>query len=205
MAETAEIKTRPSALGAAFVPGRFGAPAEGVAPVALAERRERAVVQVMPAPRGQRRLAGAVKDAFGLALPKGPGSSEREATAALWIAPHRWLLVADDPAFPARVAHALGDGARHLDLTHARTVVTIAGAAARDVLNAGCPLDLHPDAFRDGATATSHFGPVTVTLHRRGERFDLYVLSSYARHFWEMLTDAALPYGGEVEAGASET
>lgn len=188
-----------SPLGASFVPGPFGPRGGGAAPVALAERRGRAVIQVMPAPGGDGALAAAVRTAFGLALPDGPGSAEHEAAAALWIGPRRWLLVADDPGFAGRVADAVGDRARWLDLSDARAVVTITGESARDVLNAGCPLDLHPDVFPDGATATSHFGPITLTLHRRGARFDLYVLSSYARHFWEMLTDAALPFGGEVD------
>jgi sarcosine oxidase subunit gamma len=68
------------------------------------------------------------------------------------------------------------------------------------VLNAGCPLDLHPRAFAAGAVARMLLGKAPVVLHRQGEggRFELHVAVSLASHLWVYLENAAREHGFTV-------
>jgi sarcosine oxidase subunit gamma len=79
-------------------------------------------------------------------------------------------------------------------LSHARTRLFIEGPAAQDVLSKGIALDLHPGAFPCDACALTGLEDTPVLLHHAApQRYELYVLRTYAEWIWEWLTDAALP------------
>ena len=74
--------------------------------------------------------------------------------AALWLGPDEWLLLApqsDGPALAAALERAM-EGKPHslVDVSHRQTGIEISGLDAAATLNAGCPLDLDPDAFPVG-------------------------------------------------------
>ncbi len=84
-------------------------------------------------------------------------------------------------------------------LSHGRTRLFVDGPAAREVLSKGIALDLHPEVFRCDAYALTGLQDTPVLLHRTGaQRYELYVLRTYAGWIWEWLTDAALPFGYDV-------
>lgn len=84
-------------------------------------------------------------------------------------------------------------------LSHSRTCIFIEGAAARELLAKGVPLDFHPDVFRIDQFALSGLHHTPVLIHRRGETlFELYALRTFGLSVWEWLMDAALPFGYEI-------
>lgn len=115
----------------------------------------------------------AIQEATGLALPTVPNTvAGGTLHDALWLAPDEWLLQSLEPRTPA-LAAALTSAfqttfASAVDLSSAYAVVALHGAAARRVLQAGCPLDLHPDVFTRSACAQSHFYKAGVILRAAG-------------------------------------
>jgi sarcosine oxidase subunit gamma len=92
---------------------------------------------------------------LGVAPPGQPNTSARTDDAALlWMGPTSWMFVAGpDAARPAfdDIRRALNDaGGALFDVSSSYIAWKVAGPAAARVLNRGCPLDLHPDAFPAG-------------------------------------------------------
>ena len=84
-------------------------------------------------------------------------------------------------------------------LSHSRTRLFIEGPAARQLLSTGIALDLHSESFPVDAFALTGIHHTPVLLHRAApDRYELYVLRTFAEWVWEWLTDAALPFGYEV-------
>ncbi|GGK45219.1 sarcosine oxidase subunit gamma [Planomonospora parontospora subsp. parontospora] len=96
----------------------------------------------------------------------------------------------------ARLRAAAGDGhAAVTDVSAQRTVIRLAGPAARDVLAHGCPLDLHPRVFGPGTCARSTLARADVLLAAgEDEEFQIFVRSSFAAYLWAWLLDAATEY-----------
>ena len=114
---------------------------------------------------------------------------------------HFWIITRDGedivPALQAAVAPAIGSVTA---LSHSRTCIWIEGSHSREVLATGIALDLDPAVFPPNSFALTglHHTPVMV-LRSDATRFELYVLRTFAVWTWEWLTDAALPYGYEVD------
>jgi|DewCreStandDraft_4_1066084.scaffolds.fasta_scaffold166722_1 sarcosine oxidase subunit gamma len=192
-----------SALEGVVRPGAFGrTPAEPG--VRLGERRGLALLQVAGFRAGA--VAAALRDRLGIAVDAEPNrASGMPDAVALWLGPERWLVVTPagrTPAAAELLSRALpSDQAGIVDLGHARTVLRLSGAKARDVLAKGCLLDLHPRAFGPGACAQTALFHANALIHVvDAAAFDLYVPRSYAQSFWESLTDAAGEFGWRVEA-----
>ncbi len=78
------------------------------------------------------------------------------------------------------------------DLSSARQIVQVSGAASREFLKKGCPIDI--DSLRTGdvvSTIISHLG---VTIHCRNDDFVLYVLQSFGTDFWEWCRHNAMEF-----------
>ena len=145
--------------------------------------------------RGGTQVAQAAGPALGLdlALPA-CRSVERDGLAALWLGPDEWLLMAwleqeRKVAETLRVAlaslpHAL------VNVSHRDTAFLVRGPGAALVINAGCPLDLRPDAFPAGACTRTLLGKSEIVLWRRGlEEFHIAAprsFASYVRDFLEL-------------------
>ncbi len=146
--------------------------------------------------------SGAILDALraglGLELPVAPNTVAQGRDAmALWLGPDEWLLRAssDGPAeLAARVEAVLaGHWFAVTDQTSGYSVVRLHGPGTRDVLNAGCPLDLHPDVLKLGQCAQSHFFKASVLLRpldEKGDGWELIVRRSFADYTVRMLLDA---------------
>jgi heterotetrameric sarcosine oxidase gamma subunit len=101
-----------------------------------------------------------------------------------------------------RLSEAIAGSGAVTDVSGGRVALRIGGAKPRALLAKGCPLDLHPSAFRSGTCAQSVLAQVSVLIHALGdgEDFDLYAARSYAVHLWQWLTDAAAEFGYRVAA-----
>lgn len=165
--------------------------------------------------RGDPRDSGfldAVAAVLGFPVPVDPNATRTGAAAtALALGPDEWLLTTP-PGGEAALAAALepalrGRHAALTDVTDAATILCVAGPRARPVLAEGCPLDLHPRAFRPGQAKQTLIARAEVILHRLdrdhpagGPVFEIHVRRSEAEYLWLWLTDAATEYGVAVEA-----
>jgi sarcosine oxidase, subunit gamma len=134
----------------------------------------------------------------GLPMPLEPNrAAAMGSVRSLWLGPDEWLVTAAEEAVPGllpRLRRALGG--RHAvmtDLSSSRVILALAGERARDLLAAGCGLDLHPRAFAPGCCAQTLLARVPVILDQIDERphYRILVCRSFARWLVAWLTDAA--------------
>jgi len=106
------------------------------------------------------------------------------ARSVLWLGPAEWLVVDGDPVeLPGGV-----------DVSANRTTIELSGPHARDVLEKGCTLDLHPRAFAAGRCAQTTLGRAQVILWQRPDAYHLLVRGSFAWYLADWLVDAAREY-----------
>ncbi|WP_406166106.1 sarcosine oxidase subunit gamma [Streptomyces sp. NBC_00996] len=102
-----------------------------------------------------------------------------------WLGPDEWLVLsqADETAVAAELREALGgDPGLVADVSANRTTLELSGPAARQVLEKGCPLDLHPRSFGPGQAVSTTVGPVAVLLRQVDDvpTYRLFPRSSFA-------------------------
>jgi sarcosine oxidase subunit gamma len=172
-----------------------------VEPISLTETDVAVAWNVRGDP-ARRSFVDAVDTVLGVPLPMRPNtSSRRDGAALLWLGPRSWLLVAGrqsaQPDFDAaRKAINAASGAL-FDVSSGHAAWTISGSAAARVLNRGCPLDLHPAAFRAGSCAQSVLGHVNALIYRPDERaaFLVMVARSFAKDARDQLGEYARTEG----------
>jgi sarcosine oxidase subunit gamma len=122
--------------------------------------------------------------------------TEEDARAALWLGPDEQLLlssVGDGPALARQLEGALAALPHSLvDVSHRQIAFEVAGALAQTVLNAGCPLDLHPVSFPVGMCTRTVLGKADIVLWRTGaDTFHVEVWRSFADYASRFLAEAA--------------
>jgi sarcosine oxidase subunit gamma len=153
--------------------------------------------------RVDERGRGDVEQCLGVPLPVAPNTWTLGDPSTLWLGPDEWLVVAAPDAqadLEGRLSVALtGTGGAVIDVTDQRTVLELSGSAARDVLAAGCAIDLHPRAFAPGDCVQTLVGQVGVILAQRLETpaFSIFVRRSFADHLALWLLDAMTEYRSE--------
>lgn len=163
-----------------------------------------------PTQRGVRVKPGSepaqrIEQMLGISLPdrRGQTTGDAEGMHAIWLSPDEHLVVdVSREQIPGEVeleAAALeGLPGQLLDLSANRAVLELSGTCAREVLEKGCHIDLHPREFPIGTAVSTLLGPVPVILHRSGE-FDYRILprSSFATFTVLWLLDAMTEYQAE--------
>ncbi len=104
----------------------------------------------------------------------------------MWFGPDEWLIVAEGEApdlLPRLERAVAGHRASVNDLSSSRVIIEIGGSAARDLLAAGCGLDLHPRVFGPGQCAQTLLARVPVILDQldAAPQCRVFVRRSYAR------------------------
>ena len=200
-----ESYRRQSALAALGLAAKARAGAAG-AGVTLRERGPRAQLCLRGTPKPP--FLRAVRKVFGVEPPTEAGATAVHGDRILfWLGPDEWLAVFGDGERERVIADLRkAPASRHIvfvDLSHAYAILSVAGPRARQVLQKGCPLDLHPSRFRAGACARSKCARCHVLLHQSDDSpaYELYVPRSFARYLWAWLEDAAAEYGVAVETG----
>jgi methylglutamate dehydrogenase subunit D len=195
-----------SALAAHVTPGRFGA-GEGEAPLALRERPLGTLIQIAGWPGDFGTSVGAILKALGFDGVGGYGVAQSAGEAlAFRIAPERVLIRPPDRAAWDKAAARIDPSVTPVvDLSHARTVIGIDGAAAAHLISRFLPIDLHDSVFGPGRFALSGLHAIPVMLHRRadggaGSAYELYVPTTWAASVWESLSESATPFGYTVSA-----
>lgn len=149
----------------------------------------------------------AISETLDAGLPSGVGEvrGDPETTAALWLAPDEFLVIAEADRHDLLEAliQALGEEpGQVVDLSANRTVLEISGDRARDVLEKGVPVDLHPRAFPPGSAVVTTLSLVPVLLWHTdsgtgggaesgGDAFRVLPRISFADHVARWLLDAS--------------
>ncbi len=97
------------------------------------------------------------------------------------------------PAIESAVRGAAGDAfVVAVDVSANRLAFELSGPRARELLESGCPIDLHPRAFRAGSCAQTLLARANVLLHQVGDepRYRIWIRPSFARYLAAWLTDA---------------
>jgi len=106
-----------------------------------------------------------------------------------------WFVGPDNDDLAAKLAGPGNHGAIVTPLSSSRTRISIEGRASRDLLRKGIPIDLHESVFTPGKFAMTGLHHTPVLLHCTAEqRFELYVMRTFAMNVWEWLEDAALEF-----------
>ena len=146
---------------------------------------------------GEAFLAAASR-ALGTSLPAEPNTTvNRGDLLALWLGPDEWLLrmPADQVEARASALRAALDDRRVavVDVSDRAATLRLSGVQAREVLAQGCPLDLHPRAFRPGACAQSRFRKAAILINQVDDipTYDLQTPRSYVEYLWDILIEAS--------------
>ena len=104
--------------------------------------------------------------------------------SVLWLGPSEWLIVDGDPL----------DLPGGVDVSANRTTLQLTGPHARDVLEKGCTLDLHPRAFAAGHCAQTTVARTQVILWQVTDEpgYHLLVRGSFAQYLADWLVDASV-------------
>jgi sarcosine oxidase subunit gamma len=137
----------------------------------------------------------------GVPLPLQPNRvASMRTLRTLWLGPDEWLVTSPEGMAPdllGRLTRALAERhAQVTDLSASRAVIEVSGHRARDLLQKGCGLDLHPRAFGPGCCAQTLFAklPVIIDQVAAAPLYRLFVRRSAARWLAEWLIDAALEF-----------
>lgn len=144
--------------------------------------------------------AARIEKTLGAALPAACGDTATAGPHTVtWLGPDEWLIVSQDEvtALETESREALGDGPGSVvDVSANRTTLELSGPAARQVLEKGCPLDLHPRSFGPGRAVSTTVGPVAVLLWQVDDAptYRLFPRSSFADYLARWLIDAMSEY-----------
>jgi heterotetrameric sarcosine oxidase gamma subunit len=197
MPEPGSPLPRPSALGDLLAERRLG-PGGDPPAVRLGERAPRVLWQIAAwLAADVAAVRATVAEHLGLTLPVAPEAAGKGEVVAFHVAPRRWWLLAPPAGqeLDAALADALAARAALTDLSHARTLLRLAGPASRGTLEKLCRIDLHPQAFPPGRTAQTPLGQVAALIHALDDGFDLYLPRSLARSAAISLIEAASEFG----------
>lgn len=172
----------------------------GARGVTLTEWPFLTMVNLRVAPASE--AADRMEKILGASLPRECGHTTTSGPhTVLWLGPDEWLVVsqAEAAAVTAELREALGtDPGSVVDVSANRTTLELSGPAAREVLEKGCPLDLHSRAFAAGQAVSATVGPIAVLLWQVDDRptYRLFPRSSFADYLARWLIDAMGEYRG---------
>ncbi|MGI9170576.1 MAG: sarcosine oxidase subunit gamma [Caulobacteraceae bacterium] len=129
---------------------------------------------------------------LGFEIPVAAGGFTPGSPSAARMGPGEWL-VRDGPA--GDIAARLEGVFHHVsEIAPGRVAWRIDGPAARDLISAGCSIDLHPRVFPAGACVRTLLAQVGVLLSRPhdGEGFEIIAARPDGDYLGRWLNDAAM-------------
>jgi sarcosine oxidase subunit gamma len=135
-------------------------------------------------------------DVPGTSLPTEPNAVIGDATrAALWLGPDEWLVVGPPGSEMELEDELRRSGHAVVDVSANRTTLELRGPRARELLEFGCPIDLHPRVFGPGRCAQTLLARANVLIWYVTDDpepvFRILVRPSFAAYLAAWLADAA--------------
>lgn len=135
-----------------------------------------------------------VTEALGIGLPAQPCSTSANALVrVVWAGPDDWFVIGPKGETDRTIANLRSGLAKTIhavtDVSSGYTVLNLSGPPVCEILAQGCPLDLHPRAFKPGMSAGTHFFKASIWLWQTDDArsFELLVRRSFMGYFWTML------------------
>ena len=121
-----------------------------------------------------------------------------------WYGPGIWLVCSsglEEGQLSVELETQLGGAASVVELSHARSILSLSGPKALSALAKLCSLDLHPKIFVAGSCANTTMHHMTVHIARVPGRddFELHVMRGFAVSLCEALVSASAEYGYRFE------
>lgn len=174
------------------------ATADAGAPLTLREARPAAILLIQAWPDTLATVEAVAAQLVGSAEAPRPGFAAVSSAGLLAaLGAGRFLLSADNEevAVAGRTAFVSNDAAV-TDVTHGRTVITLEGEAAAELLLRLAPIDFDAVAFPPGRAAQTAIHHIDVLICRRSEaRCDIFALRSFAQSLAEWIADAGAELG----------
>ena len=149
-----------------------------------------------------------VESVVGARAPIEPNTVSRVGdTFIVWLGPDEWLVISPPDikdGLSAKLEEALaGLHVSVNDISSGQTIIRLRGARARDLLNKGCPLDLHPRAFGAGQCAQSHIAKSNALIIQVDDTptYDVIVRRSFADYLARWLNHSGMEYDIAVVSG----
>jgi sarcosine oxidase subunit gamma len=132
----------------------------------------------------------------GPSLPTEPNTVTGDSSrAALWLGPDEWLVVGPSGSETALETDLLATGATVVEVSANRTTLELRGPRARELLQFGCPIDIHPRVFGPGRCAQTLLARANVLIWFVADEpepvYLLLVRRSFAAYVAAWLADAA--------------
>jgi sarcosine oxidase subunit gamma len=132
----------------------------------------------------------------GSTLPTEPNTVAGDTSrAALWLGPDEWLVVGQPGSELLLEAEYRAAGASVIDVSANRTTLELRGPRARELLEFGCPIDLHPRVFGPGRCAQTLLARANVLIWFVADDpepvYRLLVRTSFAAYVAAWLADAS--------------
>lgn len=170
--------------------------------VRIGEVADTRLLHIGAYPGGAARVAASAYTVLGGALPDSPVRTAVAGNHLVFrIAPDQyWVLGGGAPALEARLRAAIpADAGCVTSLDGARTHLFVEGPRARELLGRLVSIDLHPTVFPVGGFAQTGIHHVAGLLLRANEdRYEFFAQRTFAAFTWEVLVDAARPFGCEI-------
>ena len=121
----------------------------------------------------------------------------QEGAVIAWAGPEEWFVIGQEEGTSGlrvalRQAIPEADGAV-VDVSGGFTLFSLEGRRARDLIAAGCSIDVHPRVFGPGSCAQTLYARTGISLLQRDEtpRFEMMVRRSYASWLWRWMETSA--------------
>ncbi len=179
-------------LHANLVPGRYGG--DGDTAVQIGTRRINSLWQIAGWSDFEH-AAQPLLVACGLVGPGQYDETQQGPDVTAWrIAPDKILLEG-----PPDLTDFASDSLVVLDLSHARTVITLNGAEARTLLSQVVSVDVSPAALPVGSFLQTGLHGVGVLLQARSQNgIEIFVPTTWAQTILDILCQNAMPLGYEI-------
>ena len=159
------------------------------------EPRENLTIASFAAAKGRvQALIGAIREAYGVELPRHPDRVIGHGIAFVWAGPDQWLAIADRTErcdLEQELKPRLAGLASVVDQSDGRVVVRVSGSLARKVLAKGIPVDLHARSFGVNAVAITHASHIGVVIWQLDDvpTFEMAMFRSFADSFTHWLLE----------------
>ncbi len=141
------------------------------------------IIAVMPLKGQSMAVAGAMKSAFGVTLPKVGEIARASGVELLWFAQGQWLVINAD----LQKLTAMQNLAAISDQSDGWAMLHLDGADAKAVLARLCPLDF--DAVRVGCVARTEFAHIPAMIIPREDGYWIGLPRSFATTAYENIID----------------
>ncbi len=170
---------------------------KGTAGVSIEDRRNRGVIQIFAKNGKTKAVERALK------IKQTPGKTTQQKNfSAIPVSPGQWVLVSQtaNSGFAKTIAKKLKGIGYVSEQSDSRVIFRVSGPNARQLMQKGCRLDLHPSVAKAGFCGQTQMAQMGVLIHQVDNKpsFDVLVYSGFAQDFAEWLHHSAVEFGVSV-------